>query len=79
MPGIEPGSPAWQAGILTTILQRLDWKFVINLLSLISNHVIYHNMPLSRSNGCERMKISYQSPTHAIPIPDLDLISKLKQ
>ena len=23
LPGIEPGSPAWQAGILTTILQRL--------------------------------------------------------
>ena len=23
MPGIKPGSPAWQAGILTTILQRL--------------------------------------------------------
>jgi hypothetical protein len=22
LPGIEPGSPAWQAGILTTILQR---------------------------------------------------------
>ncbi len=24
LPGIEPGSPAWQAGILTTILQRLS-------------------------------------------------------
>ena len=24
-PGIEPGSPAWQAGILTSILSRIAW------------------------------------------------------
>ena len=28
LPGIEPGSPAWQAGILTTILQRPDVHFL---------------------------------------------------
>jgi hypothetical protein len=36
LPGIEPGSPAWQAGILTTILQRqscqqLDWTSITTM------------------------------------------------
>ena len=33
LPGIEPGSPAWQAGILTTILQRPDVNLVYNSLN----------------------------------------------
>ena len=40
-PGIEPGSPAWQAGILTTILPRIRiltaWKYTIFTLNLLLN------------------------------------------
>lgn len=36
LPGIEPGSPAWQAGILTTILQRLT-LLIESLLVYIIN------------------------------------------
>ena len=37
LPGIEPGSPAWQAGILTTILQRPCWSWCKNFIIVISS------------------------------------------
>ena len=35
-PGIEPGSPAWQAGILATILSRITITFKNNSLQTVS-------------------------------------------
>ena len=48
LPGIEPGSPAWQAGILTTILQRPILQKVENLTH---TNLCDLGFGLSRVNG----------------------------
>ena len=37
--GIEPRSPAWQAGILTSLLSRIKWYFV-EFFSNLHNHAL---------------------------------------
>ena len=38
--GIEPRSPAWQAGILTTILSRMRYGRMSSLLSVYKSNVV---------------------------------------
>jgi hypothetical protein len=62
LPGIEPGSPAWQAGILTTILQRHVRRF------FLARQVVLRRSHLGRR--CQKLKTScYSVQTHWFSSP----------
>ena len=57
--GIEPRSPAWQAGILTTILSWSDYNHILSILSIRSARNINQNLFAAGVLAVLNFEISY--------------------